>query len=65
MRKPTDPGFSAPNHRHLPPVPPLHRQGGPGVRARRHLQARQAPVRRRLWARGLLRDPLHGYVCQD
>ena len=65
VRQPADHGLRPPHPRHLPPQPPVHGQGGAGVRASRHLPPRPPPVGRRLGARRLLRDPLHGHLRQD
>ena len=63
--QPPDHGLRHPHPRHLPPLPPVHCQGGPGVRESRHLQVRSSSIRRSFWSRSLLCDSLHGYLCQD
>ena len=53
------------HHRHTSPVPPLHYQGGPGVRESRHLQTGPASVRRSPGAGSLLCHPLCGCLRED
>ena len=53
------------HHRHTSPVPPLHYQGGPGIRESRHLQTGPASVRRSPGAGSLLCHPLCGCLRED
>ena len=53
------------HHRHTSPVPPLHYQGGPGVRESRHLQTGPTAVRRSPGAGSLLHHSLCGCLRED